>query len=99
MSAIDDLFRQSLVVAANKVGPLVTLIKLEGLPGAQLFDEASAFRSTLFISASRTWNLLGREERRSIVRGLATFAADRGFDTVSVVGALGEPWPVSRTTK
>ncbi len=74
------------------IDPEVTLVQLGALPGAQLFDDARAFKSTLFISAGRTWLLLSKEERRSIVRGLGTFAVDRGFDTVSVVGPGGEPW-------
>ena len=76
---------------ALPVDPEVRLIQLEGLPGAGLFDDARAFRATLFISASRTFVLLGREERRSMVRALGAFAAERGFDSVSVAGPDGEP--------
>jgi hypothetical protein len=74
------------------VDPEVTLVQLGALPGAQLFDDARAFRTTLFITAGRTWLLLSKEERRSIVRGLGAFAVDRGFEAVSVVGPSGEPW-------
>ncbi len=69
----------------------VRLIQLEELPGAGLFDDVRAFRTTLFVSASRTWVLLGREERRSVVRALGAFAAERGFESVSVAGPDGEP--------
>jgi hypothetical protein len=71
--------------------PEVRVVKLEGLPGAELFDDARVYKSTLFITAGRTWSLLSREERRSIIRGLGAYAAERGLDTVSVVGSEGEP--------
>jgi hypothetical protein len=70
----------------------VRLIDLTGFPGAELFDEARAFKSTLFISANRTWTLLAEEERRSAVRALGAFAAERGLDTVSIIGSAGQPW-------
>lgn len=72
--------------------PEVKLIQVAGLPGADLFDDARMFRTTLFVSVSRTWTLLSAEERRSIVQGLGAFAVERGMDTVSVVGPKGEPW-------
>ncbi len=78
------------------VDPEVRLIQVAGLPGADLFDDARMFRTTLFVSVSRTWTLLSLEERRSIVRGLGAFAAERGMDTVSVVGPKGEPWATFR---
>lgn len=74
------------------VDPEVRLVQVSGLPGADLFDDARMFRTTLFVSVSRTWTLLSLEERRSIVRGLGAFAAERGMDAVSVVGPKGEPW-------
>jgi len=74
------------------VDPEVRLVQVSGLPGADLFDDARMFRTTLFVSVSRTWMLLSADERRSIVRGLGAFAAERGMDTVSVVGPKGEPW-------
>jgi hypothetical protein len=74
------------------IDPEVRTVQVRGLPGADLFDDARAFRTTLFVSVSRTWTLLSLEERRSIVRGLGAFAAERGLDTVSVVGPKGEPW-------
>lgn len=74
------------------VDPEVRVVQVSGLPGADLFDDARMFRTTLFVSVSRTWTLLSTEERRSIVRGLGAFAAERGMDTVSVVGPKGEPW-------
>lgn len=74
------------------IDPEVRLVKVSGLPGADLFDDARMFRTTLFVSVSRTWTLLSTEERRSIMRGLGAFAAERGMDTVSVVGPKGEPW-------
>jgi len=74
------------------IDPEVRLVKVSGLPGAALFDDARMFRTTLFVSVSRTWTLLSAEERRSIVRGLGAFAAERGMDTVSVLGPKGEPW-------
>ncbi len=77
---------------APPVDPDVALVQVSGLPGAAVFDEARAFRTTLFVTATRTWLLLGREERRAIVRGLGAFAVQRGLDAVSVVGPKGEPW-------
>ncbi len=77
---------------APPVDPDVTIVQVAGLPGAAVFDEARAFRATLFVTATRTWLLLGREERRAIVRGLGAFAVQRGLDAVSVVGPKGEPW-------
>ena len=74
------------------VDPGVTLVQVSGLPGAGVFDDARAYRSTLFVTVSRTWTLLAAEERRSIMRGLGAFAAERGLDTVSVIGPRGEPW-------
>jgi len=74
------------------IDPEVRLVQVSGLPGAALFDDARMFRTTLFVSVSRTWTLLSAEERRSIMRGLGAFAAERGMDTVSVVGPRGEPW-------
>lgn len=76
----------------EKVDPEVTLVQVAGLPGADLFDEARAFKATLFVTVSRTWSLLGAEEKRSIVRGLGAFAVERGLFTVSVVGPKGETW-------
>jgi hypothetical protein len=70
----------------------VTLVQVSGLPGAGVFDDARAYRTTLFVTVSRTWVLLGVEERRSIMRALGAFAAERGLDTVSVIGPQGEPW-------
>ena len=83
-----------LSVAQTKtpVDPEVTLVQVSGLPGAGVFDDARAFRSTLFVTVSKTWTLLAAEERRSIMRGLGAFAAERGLDTVSVIGPGGEPW-------
>jgi len=78
------------------VDPEVRLVQVAGLPGADLFDDARMYRTTLFVSVSRTWTLLSLEERRSIVRGLGAFAAERGMDTVSVVGPKGEPWATFR---
>ncbi len=77
---------------APPVDPDVTLVQVAGLPGAAVFDEARAFKTTLYVTATRTWLLLGREERRAIVRGLGAFAVQRGLDAVSVVGPKGEPW-------
>jgi hypothetical protein len=74
------------------IDPEVRLVQVSGLPGAALFDDARMFRTTLFVSVSRTWTLLSAEEKRSIVRGLGTFAGERGMTTVSVVGPKGEPW-------
>ncbi len=82
----------SFAVPREVVDPEVRLVQVSGLPGADLFDDARMFRTTLFVSVSRTWTLLSAEERRSIVRGLGAFAAERGMDTVSVVGPKGEPW-------
>jgi hypothetical protein len=82
----------SFAVPREAIDPEVRLVQVSGLPGAALFDDARMFRTTLFVSVSRTWTLLSAEERRSIVRGLGAFAAERGMDTVSVVGPKGEPW-------
>lgn len=82
----------SFAVPREVIDPEVRLVQVSGLPGAALFDDARMFRTTLFVSVSRTWTLLSAEERRSIVRGLGAFAAERGMDTVSVVGPKGEPW-------
>jgi hypothetical protein len=78
------------------IDPEVRLVQVAGLPGAALFDDARVFRSTLFVSVSRTWTLLTADEKRSIVRGLGTFAQERGMNTVSVVGPKGEPWATLR---
>lgn len=74
------------------VDPEVSLVQVSGLPGAGVFDDARAFKNTLFVTVSRTWLLLGVEERRSIMRALGGFAGERGLDTVSVIGPRGEPW-------
>lgn len=77
---------------APPVDPGVTVVQVAGLPGADIFDEARSFKTTLFVSATKTWLLLGRDERRAIVRGLGAFGLERGLDAVSVVGPKGEPW-------
>lgn len=82
----------SVTLPREIIDPEVKLVQVSGLPGADLFDDARMFRTTLFVSVSRTWTLLSREERRSIVSGLGAFAAERGLDAVSVVGPKGEPW-------
>jgi hypothetical protein len=90
LTTIAGILSSSQSVAA--VDPEVLKVQVAGMPGADLFDDARAFRTKLFVSAGRTWVLLGRDEKRSIVRGLGTFAAERGYDTVRVIGPLGEPW-------
>ncbi|MBX7187011.1 MAG: hypothetical protein K1Y01_17865 [Vicinamibacteria bacterium] len=82
----------SVTLPRELIDPEVKLVQVSGLPGAALFDDARMFRTTLFVSVSRTWTLLSREERRSIVSGLGAFAAERGLDAVSVVGPKGEPY-------
>jgi len=74
------------------VDPGVSVVQVAGLPGADVFDEARTFKTTLFVSAGRTWLLLGQNERRTIVRGLGAFAVARGLSAVSVIGPRGEPW-------
>ena len=82
----------TITITALPVDTEVAVVQVAGLPGADVFDEARTFKRTLFVSATRTWLLLGREERRAIVRGLGAFALERGLDAVSVVGPKGEPW-------
>lgn len=82
----------TITITTPPVDTGVAVVQVAGLPGADVFDEARTYKTTLFVSATRTWLLLGREERRAIVRGLGAFAAARGLDAVSVVGPKGEPW-------
>lgn len=70
----------------------VQSVDLTAFLGPQLFEDARGHRGTLYVSASPAWALLGADDRRSLLRSLGAFAAERGFDTVSVLGPLGEPW-------
>jgi hypothetical protein len=70
----------------------VTVLRAQDLPQAQLFVDARAFRNRLFVTAGLSWTRLERDERQSIVRSVAAFAAERGLDTVSIVGPNGEAW-------
>lgn len=70
----------------------VQSVNLSALQGPQIFEDARGHRGTLYVSASPAWVLLGAEDRRALLRSLGAFAAERGFDTVSVLGPLGEPW-------
>lgn len=70
----------------------VQSVNLAALQGPQIFEDARGHRGTLYVSASPAWMLLGAEDRRALLRSLGAFAAERGFDTVSVLGPLGEPW-------
>lgn len=82
----------SLRIIPTTVDPEVRMIQFTGMPGGDLFDDARTYRSTLFVSASRSFVLLSKDERKTIVQGLGSFAAEQGLDTVSVVGPRGEPW-------
>ena len=90
LTAVVSMFGSALPSAP--VDKDVNLVELRNLPGVQLFDEARSFKQTLFVSASATWLLLRKEERRSLVRALGAFGAERGFDTISVIGPKGETW-------
>ncbi len=79
-------------VKGASVDAEVQSVDLAAFLGPQLFEDARGHRGTLYVSASPAWVLLGAEDRRSLVRSLGAFAAERGFDTVSVLGPLGEPW-------
>lgn len=72
------------------IDPEVRSLRLQDLPEPQVFVDARAFRNRLFITADLSWSRLGREERQAIVRSIGAFAAERGLDTVSVVGPKGE---------
>ena len=74
------------------VDPAVRVLNVRGLPNPEVFEDARAYRDTLFVSAGKTWLLLRADQRRLIVRALGVFAAERGLATVSVLGPSGEPW-------
>lgn len=80
------------VVTQIPVDPDVQPVELTALPGPRVFDEARGLKTTLYVSATESWALLGQEQRRTLVRTLATYAGERGFDTVSILGPMGEPW-------
>lgn len=79
-------------VRGASVDSEVQAVDLTAFLGPQLFEDARGHRGTLYVSASPAWVLLGAEDRRVLLRSLGAFAAERGFDTVSVLGPLGEPW-------
>jgi hypothetical protein len=79
------------VMPTASIDPEVGIIALDDLEGMQVFDEGRGFRGTLFVTASRAWKLLDEDERRSLLRSLGTFAAERGFRAVSVFGEKGDP--------
>ncbi|MBK5256089.1 MAG: hypothetical protein JJE39_08655 [Vicinamibacteria bacterium] len=70
----------------------VRVMPLAELPEPQVFEDARAFRNRLFMTADASWTRLGQAEQKSIMRSFAAFAAQRGFDTVSVIGPNGETW-------
>ena len=92
MAVVAILGFGSLRIIPTTVDPEVRMIQFTGMPGGDLFDDARTYRSTLFVSASRSFVLLSKDERKTIVQGLGSFAAEQGLDTVSVVGPRGEPW-------
>jgi hypothetical protein len=79
------------VMPTASIDPEVGMVALDDLEGMQVFDEGRGFRGTLFVTASRAWKLLDEDERRSLLRSLGTFAAERGFRAVSVFGEKGDP--------
>jgi hypothetical protein len=79
------------VIPTATTDPEVGIVALDELEGMQVFDEGRGYRGTLFVTASRAWKLLDVDERRSLLRAVGAFAAERGFRAVSVFGESGEP--------
>lgn len=74
------------------IDPEVQILRVGDLPQPQIFTDARAFRSRVFITADLSWTRLENDEQRSIVLTVADYALGQGFDTLSIVGPRGEAW-------